>query len=418
MALKNLLKPILFSILLLRIFPSFAQIATTPYSMYGPGTEAFQGNVYSSGLGYSGIALQDSLYINTINPASFKRDSLDFTFEFAFIGKYNRLKASNTSVSDFTSNMNYMTAAFRIFNWWSTSIGLLPYSSSEYSIKYTENNPEIGEITHYLRGNGGINRIYWANSLKIKNLTIGANINYVFGYLSHYASVVLPGGNYYFNTSTKKQRNIKDFSYDFGLQYHFRIKNHKITIGAIYTPKQSLKSAEQILESKAIYLEYNRLDTIYYSETNAISTDFPEKYGFGVSVSNTQWLLTAEFLTENWTNTQWATSQNMTNSVKIHAGAEYTPKHNVLSEYFKKMSYRTGFYHEKTGLYINNTYLTKTGITLGAKMPLRKKKQSVNFSLDFGKYGTLANNLIEELYIQFRIGINLHETWFIKPKIN
>jgi len=418
MALKNLLKQIFFSQFLLFALISESQIATTPYSIYRLGTESFQGNVYSASLGYSGIALQDSIYINTCNPASMIRDSLNFTFDFAFIGKSSWLKTENSSMYDFTSNMNYMTAAFRFFKFWSTSVGLLPYTSSEYQIKYVENNQDIGEITHYLNGTGGINRVYFTNSFRIKNFSIGFDINYLFGYMTNYSSVVLPGGNYYFNTASKKQRNFKDFIYNLGVQYNFKLYDYKIILGAIYTPKQSINTSEKILHSKTIYLDYNRIDTIYYSEKTSLKTDLPEKYGFGITVLKKQWLFTTEFLTEMWENTEWAKTQKTINSSKYHTGIEYTPTHNILSQYYKKMSYRMGFYYEKTGLYINDKHLTKMGITIGTKMPLKKTKQSINFSIDFGKFGTLANKLIKENYIQFRVGLNLHEVWFVKPKIN
>ncbi len=419
MASKNWWKPtILVSLLLILHLPAFTQIATTPYSMYGLGTQAYQGDVYSSALGYSAIALSDSIHINTVNPASFQRDSIDFTFDFAFLGRYDYQKTNVNSSRNFTSNMDYLMTAFRFTKWWGTSIGLLPYASCEYSLKFPTYKQGIDTIDHYLNGTGGTNKFYWANSFYIKNrIAVGITASYLFGYKLTYNSIVLPGGENYFNTTQKEHLQVGSFYFDFGIQYHFKLAGFKMILGAVYAPKQELKSKFSVLNSKAIYIQYNRLDTISYTEDKNYKVDMPEKFGVGLSARKGQWMVTAEFLTEKWSNTNW-NNGDMQDKTAIHGGVQFSPKHNVLSAYHKKMVYRSGFYVENTNLLINGTQISKQGITIGATFPLRKRKQSVNLTLDFGKYGTLANNLIEDYYIMFRIGMNLHETWFVKPKIN
>lgn len=419
MASRNWWKPtILFSLFLIFRLSAFSQIATTPYSIYGLGTSSYQGDVYSSALGYSAIALSDSLHINPLNPASFHRDSIDFTFDFAFLGKYDIQRTNINFTKDFTSNLNYLLTAFRFNKWWGTSLGLLPYSSCDYSIKFSEYKTGIDSIDHYLNGMGGVNKLYWSNSFYIKNkIGIGFTASYLFGYKLSYNSIVLPGGENYFNTTKKEHLQIGNFYYDFGLQYHFNLSGFRMILGVIYAPKQELKSKYSVLNSKAIYIQYNRLDTISYSKDDNYKIDIPEKFGIGLSAKKGQWMFTTDFLTEKWSNTNW-NNGDMRNETSIHGGVEFSPKHNILSAYQKKMKYRSGFYIENTNLIINGKQISKEGITLGATFPLRKRKQSINLTLDFGKYGTLANNLIEDYYIMFRIGMNLHETWFVKPKIN
>ncbi len=417
MAPKNLLKPILFSIFMLPLLVA-AQISSSPYSFYGLGESAYQGDVYSSAMGYASIALQDSLHINPINPASYRRDSLDFTFNFAFIAKGYSLKSTTSSQQNFGGNLNYMSVAFRFFKWWNTSLGLLPYTSTDYKIKFTTTNPQIGNIDNYLNGTGGTNKVYWGNSFSIKDkLFLGVNASYIFGYMLNYNSVVLPAGEDYFNTAQRIQKNISDFCFDFGALYKINLGKSLLSVGAIYSPKQTLKGKYTLLNSKVIYLEYNRMDTIDYMENPNYTTDIPEKIGLGLSYKNNQCLFAIDYSLEKWKDTNVGQKQNMKNSSSIHIGGEYTPTHNTLSEYYKKMSYRAGLYMDNTNLYINGESIKKTGITIGATFPLRKIKQSVNLALDFGKMGTLANNLIEQYYITLRVGMNLHEIWFIKSKI-
>jgi hypothetical protein len=40
----------------------------------------------------------------------------------------------------------------------------------------------------------------------------------------------------------------------------------------------------------------------------------------------------------------------------------------------------------------------------------------VNLSAEFGRRGTTVNNLIQENYFRFTLGVNILERWFVKSK--
>jgi len=42
----------------------------------------------------------------------------------------------------------------------------------------------------------------------------------------------------------------------------------------------------------------------------------------------------------------------------------------------------------------------------------------VSTGIEFGRMGTTNQNLIEENYIRFVLGISLKERWFVKKKYN
>ena len=102
------------------------------------------------------------------------------------------------------------------------------------------------------------------------------------------------------------------------------------------------------------------------------------------------------------------------------------PKVNSISSYWDRVTYRAGLRFKKTGLLINNTGVANNfteindfGMSFGLGLPLRRQLSNVNIGVEYGKRGTLANNLIKENYFNFRISLSLNDVnWFVKRKIN
>ena len=81
--------------------------------------------------------------------------------------------------------------------------------------------------------------------------------------------------------------------------------------------------------------------------------------------------------------------------------------------------------YEKTGLSVdgsgsnsNFTPIDDFGISFGLGLPL-KRLSTINMGFEFGKRGTLQNNLIQENYFNLRVGLSLTDmNWFIQRKID
>ncbi len=100
------------------------------------------------------------------------------------------------------------------------------------------------------------------------------------------------------------------------------------------------------------------------------------------------------------------------------------PKINSISSYWDRVTYRAGIRFEKTGLLVkgsvNNTNFTEVndfGMSFGLGLPL-KRMSNVNMGFEFGKRGTIENNLIQENYFNFRLSLSLTDLWFVKRKID
>ena len=108
---------------------------------------------------------------------------------------------------------------------------------------------------------------------------------------------------------------------------------------------------------------------------------------------------------------------SLTNSLRLNIGGQY---------YIGKYAINLGFRYNDSPLNLNNTEINDYGISFGVSIPLRSiasKRVGVPSSLsfidlgfEFGRRGTTANNLIQQDYFKFKLGINIKNTWFQRTK--
>jgi len=127
----------------------------------------------------------------------------------------------------------------------------------------------------------------------------------------------------------------------------------------------------------------------------------------------------AEVVYQDWSNVSLPTlGQSFNQSTSVRVGLEYIPNRFDLKNYLKHISYRAGAYYTSPIAKVNNTMINDYGLTLGAGLPFKNTKSSLNFSVETGKRGTQANNLIKENYTYFSVSLILYDFWFFKPKYN
>jgi len=396
-----------------------AQFSSSPYSIYGIGDRQYSFSAPATGMGYAAIGLFGNTSINPINPASYTaRDSLSFIFDLTVTNRYNYFKTQAGSDYDLQSNTNHLLMGFRISKWWGTTIGLTPFSSCGYAIESQQNEQGIGDVSYYFKGDGGLNRFLFGNGFALhKNLSVGINAAFVYGYLDHFNSAILPSSEYYYS-SLRNRLVVNDFYFNYGINFHKKINDdRRYSIGLIFDNAQELKAKSSYLATKSIFLNTTIVDTVVYSENTGKLINMPMRYGLGVSFEMKKWLFAADYSFAQWSKMEInSKSAKMTDETQLHFGARIIPDNNAYGHYFKRVAYRFGGYFENTNLLINDYQLKQYGITFGMGLPLRKTKTMVNLSLDFGKRGTINNNLIEEYYGLLRINLNLHDIWFVKSK--
>ncbi|MCF8380715.1 MAG: hypothetical protein K9H49_14170 [Bacteroidales bacterium] len=424
---------ILIATLLLFLSTSlFSQINTySPYSRFGIGELALQGNGQYIAQGASGIAQRSNLAINYLNPASYSAlDTMSFIFDFGLSLSSTDYNTNEYSARMNNMNMHHLGIAFPITKWWKASIGVSPYSSVGYEIIDQQGDPNIGLIDYYFTGTGGLNRFYWGSSFTaFEKLSLGINYSYFFGYINNTQQVSFPVETDFAVTKVENTMTTKDGGWNFGLQYHETFNDkYFLTLGAIYDNKTSLTTKRS--SSITNYFPGSSAsigDTILLSPTfelerldNNGDIIYPGRYGFGLSTGIVKKLsISAEYESQQWSESLiLGESDSLKNSKAYRFGMEYTPDQNALRGYFKKVHYRIGGYYSDSYLRIYDEALKDYGITFGVGLPLKGFKSTINLGMVLGQRGTLENNLIKENYRMLQLSFTLYDFWFYKRKFD
>ena len=90
------------------------------------------------------------------------------------------------------------------------------------------------------------------------------------------------------------------------------------------------------------------------------------------------------------------------------------------SKYIKKVSYRAGFRYSTGYMVVKNTPISDFTFSIGAGFPLKtfNTRSSLNIMFEYGKMGTVANDLIDESYMRLSFNFVLHEKWYQRVKLD
>ena len=119
-----------FILLFAAIFIAKSQ---TPYSMYGIGMLDDNTLGINAGMGGVGYAINNKMQINPKNPASYAAmDSLTFLFDIGMNVETGWFKEGALKETKTTANFDYAVLQFPIGKHLAASLGMLPYSKSNY----------------------------------------------------------------------------------------------------------------------------------------------------------------------------------------------------------------------------------------------------------------------------------------------
>ena len=150
-------------------------------------------------------------------------------------------------------------------------------------------------------------------------------------------------------------------------------------------------------------------------------TVVPSRHSFGAGIGEEKkWYLGGQW-TENdgpIKNTFYATGKvNYIAASKLSVGGFFIPEYDSFSNYWKRIVYRFGYNSSTTGMVLNDETIKNNGITFGVGLPVAGYS-NLNIGIEAGKLGTQGSSLIEENYLNIRVGFSLNDRWFLKRKYN
>lgn len=503
-SLKISVKKFLTGFALLASLASGAQITTSPYSRYGLGDFQFAGFGQNVGMGGGGIGLRnDSLavqYINFANPASLTSTYI-VCYDVGLQSNTSILQNNSASATLNRSTLSHITLAFPVKKWWGASIGLVPYSSVGYDIKTSQQNDTIGQINYQYQGDGGISQVFMAHAIRpfaglparyknskryddllagrdttqlkkalalrngLANISIGANISYLFGPMNNVRRDVFPDSTYILNTRITKSTLIRDVYASYGIQYSFRVpkvinpkyrslkadtskpvckksiggnyfvyrksaggncsdtlplfvkspQGAQVSFGAVFALPVTVSASSDIYAQtyKLISGFESYIDTVYNESDIKSSLVLPAMFGAGFAVKNGyKWQFQADYAQQMWQNfTYLGQTTDLRNSERISAGVQWQPKVGYRRNYFANVQYRFGARYYKTYLELKNTRIQEYGLTAGFGFPL-KDLARLNLGMEAGIRGTTDSNLIRENYFRVVFSVSINDRWF------
>lgn len=422
---------VLFTLLISTSFLA-QRTSLSPYSFFGIGEEFSPVTVEQASMGGIGVAFSHYKYLNFTNPAAIA--NLRYTtYGFGGTHKELKLKSATSTQSSSLTTFNYVGIGFPIGKKAGFGVGIQPVSSVGYELENTilDANGDITELSLF-EGNGGVNRIYFnLGFLLFKDLALGAKASFNFGNINN--TIIDQRVGLSLGTKYEEITQVRGSAIQLGAQYKKAVKDDlTITAGAAVKLSNEMRVNGDDYLYSVILLGAAQIprDTL---STSGISGTFqmPLKSTLGFGIGKTdKWYAGVEYETQDAYQTSGFLSTTNTafrygNSSRFGIGGFYIPKINSISSYFDRITYRFGIRMENTGLLIdgsgtnsNFSEIKDFGISFGLGIPL-KRLSTMNVGFEYGKRGSIDNNLIQENYLNLRLSLSLTDVnWFIKRRID
>jgi hypothetical protein len=406
---------------------TYGQAARSPYTYLGIGEPYGNALAHNQGMAGVGISNPQYFFLNNQNPAllTFNRFTV---FEAGFIGEQRTISNNEKSETNGSGNLNYLITAFPvILGKWTTSVGLMPYSSVNYKLNY--NQPIEGsneQVAVSESGRGGINQFYWSNGLLLhENISLGIKAGYLFSSIINEYSNSLTNSNqtiaYY---PTVYERNyVRDLIFSSAISFNkdslSSKKNLKLNAGLVYDFKSNINTE--------YYARIERRNVAGIVDSTTLVNDLPGKMTLpstisgGLSIGRGEmWLIGVDFSYFDYR--QFRDFKGRTNSWgtdgwKWAIGGEFTPDPTALGSYLKRITYRTGVNYDKYPYLINGKPVKDFGINFGLSLPV-SRVSSLDLAFKVGKRGNLEDHTIEENYIKIYFGVTFNDQWFIRRRFD
>jgi len=408
-------------------FSGFAQNnnTTSPFSRYGIGDLNHYGYGRTAAMGGASLGSRHAVQINSANPASYNaNDSLSFIFDFGIDGTLSNYKSNSGSLETNDVNFRYFSLSWPVTRWLGAAMGVQPFSDMGYEVAYTEEvSGVVGNVYHTYQGEGTTSKAYFGASVSpVKGLSVGANLNYIFGRLNQNSGVYFDDptiSNMFENEGTR----LRDFTLTYGLQYDYELKkNQFLTLGVTFEKKSDLTALHRLYYYDAITVGTSSIsDTLKFIPESKGTIKLPATIGIGLSYNKLNKLeINADYYYAGWSKATFFGTKNdlITNQSRISAGFEYIPDATSIRSYFKRVKYRAGIHQENSYLELNNHQIKEFGISFGVGLPLPKSKSTANFAVEFGKQGTTNYDLVKNNYTKISLYLNLYDRWFTKRKFD
>jgi long-subunit fatty acid transport protein len=401
----------------------------SPYSQFGLGD--IKPALIAQNIGMGGLAMgirKAGGYnnINVANPAAYSAINLS-TFDIGATIDFRTLSKSSMSERTTNGTLSHLLIAIPVNPKSALSFGLMPYSDLGYQYR-THKLLEDVKVDQVYAGEGGLSRAHLGYGYQVaKNLSLGFNMAYIFGNLKNKQSTEFPEDITALSSRNQAEKSVGGFNFQYGIQYVVNPEGKNVlTIGYSGTTSSKLNTNGSMTSFRYSYDAINQtesapIDTIYFNPEVASNMRIPQTHSIGFAFERAnKWVMGADFTYSRWSQfSEGGVNAGLNDSFGIAVGGQYTPDYTAVSNYFKLIDYSLGVRFNKTYMKVQSQQINQTALCFGLGLPLPSNRTAfykINFAAEWGKRGTLSNNLVRENYLNLRLGFTLNDRWFIKPK--
>lgn len=417
-------------ILVLFSIQIFAQgTDSSPYSSMGIGTIVPSKTVEEMSMGGVGTA-KSTFQLSFSNPANYSGLTLT-TYTLAMENRAFWFEDVNGKDNSSNAYLSYFGMGIPLGDKGGFAFGLHLNSTVGYEIidSTLDDDEEIFRLAKY-EGNGGTNRVFLGFGYEVVNgLSLGIEGKYVFGKTENILTEQLRDVN--LATRHLSTAKLSGFGVKLGLNYEKELENGlTFNVGAALELEEDVESnADDYLFSVEILSVIPRDTIVSVNSKGTYTTPLKTNLGFSIG-KRAKWGMSVDYSfrdaiqMDGHFDIRYPKLQHEKAST-IAFGGFWIPKHNSISSYWDKVSYRAGLRYEETGMMVNSdldnpqfTSIDDFGISFGLGFPVGRRFSKIDTSFEYGRRGTIENGLTKEDYFNFRVGISLSDKWFNKREIN
>ena len=404
-----------------------SNLTGSPYTRYGYGKLGSMGNATTRGMGDLGIAIRSNSYSTIANPASLTAiDTLTMIFSVGLDADYSVRTEDGMKDRNWNGGFSYMSFHFPLWRNFAMSLSLTPYTMVGYDYGGIEKVPLQSAINKHdtlgivglFNGTGGVNNFmmgvgYRPYVSKMKEVSVGVNLGYLFGNLEHNASVTTTSQAN--STIVSHEMAVHGLFLQFGAQYTHRLNAlRSITVGATFKPSLNMNVSTEEMKLST--------DTITVEEKFRSGIKSPMKVGVGASYNVARNLMvSAEYEFTQWSEVRGfktdltAADEVYTDTHRFAVGAEYIPKAGS-PHFWNNCRYRLGADTKNSYILISESKLRETSVSAGLSMPVNRRC-FLDFSVGYSHLRPSQSYILKEDYLNFTLGITFNEMMFFRNRL-
>ncbi len=430
---------------------SAQELGNSPYSQIGIGDVWNPGFTHQASMGGTGVSYTLPFLINNLNPALLSHNRR-VVLDVGAVSQLKEVAEGERTQRDFGASLAHIGLAFPITPRLSAGVVLSPYSNVSYENNFTENvinaTPDgltPGDFTADVlyRGSGGLSTLSLGAGMEIlgkksyrpdtldHRLSVGLKASYLFGAIRDEIITQLNegGSQQSFNIDFFDRTTYSGLLLEPGIAYSYRFgSDSRVNLGFTYTIRSNpsverFNTIIRTLFAPSTPEDDPNADTLFTEVETEVF--IPSRLKFGISYEKLDersltaiWAVSADVAYQDWSQYDDIRSQDtLVRQISAAVGVQFIPDFtSVRRGFWRRTAYRAGFRYERGPLDFEGQTIDDISVSAGFSIPFGRSSSLLNLTVVAGQRGTLDQNLLKDRYVQFRLGLTINDTWFIRPK--